>query len=264
MIAFESEDDTAANIMIYQVAGGTAVQRFTFGGKNRAPVWSPDSEWIAFQSDREGDVAIFQQRADGSGTAERLTKPEPDTSHIPQSWSPDGAHLLFSVQKGPQYTLWILTLKDRRISPYSNVTAREAVFSPDGRWVAYHVSQPGNNTTFVEPFPATGAKYQFPTPGGHPFWSPKGDAIVVNTSPTTSSVAAVTTTPRFGFGPPQPFPRVGRQETNPLTGRRMVDMMPDGEHVLGVLLPGTVTTQEQSGIHVVLNWFDEVRQRVAQ
>ena len=52
------------------------MQRLTFGGSNRYPVWSRDGRWVAFQSDRDGDRAIFRQAADGSGTAERLTKPE--------------------------------------------------------------------------------------------------------------------------------------------------------------------------------------------
>jgi hypothetical protein len=52
------------------------MRRLTFGGKSRYPVWSPDGLRIAFQSDREGDLAIFSQRTDGTGAAERLTRPE--------------------------------------------------------------------------------------------------------------------------------------------------------------------------------------------
>ena len=38
------------------------------------------------QSDREGDRAIFWQPIEG-GAAERPTRPEPGTFHIPESWS---------------------------------------------------------------------------------------------------------------------------------------------------------------------------------
>ena len=61
----------------------------------------PMAQRITFQSDRDGDGAIFWQRADRTGGAERLTKPEPGTTHIPDAWSPDGKHLLFSVESGP-------------------------------------------------------------------------------------------------------------------------------------------------------------------
>src|SRR5262245_59127688 len=86
-------------VSIYELDGSKAPRRLTFGGKNRSPAWSPKSEWIAFQSDRDGDAGIYQQRADGSGTAQRLTKPEPGARHFPNSWSPNGEILLFESRK---------------------------------------------------------------------------------------------------------------------------------------------------------------------
>src|SRR5262249_34657060 len=47
----------------------------------------PDGARVTFQSDREGDLGIFWQRADGSGAMERLTKPEQGVAHVPDSWS---------------------------------------------------------------------------------------------------------------------------------------------------------------------------------
>ena len=88
-----------AVVSTYELSGASAVQRLTFGGNNRFPIWSADGQRVTFQSDREGDPAIFWQPAIG-GTAERLTKPDPGTSHMPESWSPDGNVLLFSATKG--------------------------------------------------------------------------------------------------------------------------------------------------------------------
>lgn len=265
--AFERADERQS-IWVYEFGGGRAAQQLTFGGNNRAPVWSGDGQWIAFQSDREGDLAMWRQRADGTGAAERLSKPEANAAHTPQSWTPDGAHLLFSVEKSNQSTLWTMTVKDRRIVAFGDVPAREAVFSPDGRWVAYQVPEAASavyaaNAVYLEPFPRTGAKYLVPQGGGHPFWSPKGDEIIMNAGPSRSRVIAVTTTPRVSFGRPADFPRLGRTEGNPLTVRRNLDMMPDGQHVLGVTSPVTLGSGEQAAqITVVLNWFDELRQRV--
>src|SRR6185436_6505171 len=158
-------------------------QQLTFEGKSRAPVWSPDGQWIAFQSDREGDLAIFRQRADGSGTAERLTKPEAGAGHTPQSWARDGTHLLVSVEKSNESTLWTMTVEDRRIAAFGDVPAREAVFSPDGRWIAYQVGKANPTAVYLEPFPRTGAKYLVPEAGGHPFWSSKGVVIMMRLPP---------------------------------------------------------------------------------
>ena len=133
--------------------GKSAARRLTFGGQNRAPVWSADGQWIAFQSDREGDLAIYRQRADGSATAERLTKPEKGAAHIPQAWTPDGAQLLFTVAHDRQYTLQTMTLADRKISEVPNVRSTiptEASFSPDGRWIAYQSRETADHRCYSE------------------------------------------------------------------------------------------------------------------
>ena len=61
------------------------MRQLTLGGKNRFPIRSADGQkkTEAFQSDREGDLGIFWQRADGSGAAERLTKAR--SGHIPRA-----------------------------------------------------------------------------------------------------------------------------------------------------------------------------------
>lgn len=264
-IAFESEDDKEAVVWIYELAGGTAMRRLTFGGRNRFPIWTPDGQWVTFQSERDGDVAIFRQRADGSaGTAERLTKPESGVTHTPHSWSPDGAHLLFSVEKDQQGELWTLSMKDRKQVPFDDVRSMErteGAFSPDGRWIAYQSRElaASPRQVFLQPFPATGAKYLV-REGGHPRWSAKGAELSINTGPGQSEAIPVTTTPRVAFGDAVRLSRGLRSEPNPATNRRNADSMPDGEHVVGVLFGGS-----QGGlgseITVVLNWFDEVRQR---
>jgi hypothetical protein len=118
------------------------------------------------------------------------------------------------------------------------------VFSPDGRWVAYQSQDADARAVYVEPVPRTGAKYLVPLRGGQPFWSPKGNEIIMNTSPTTTAVVAVTATPRVEFSRPGDFPRVGRLESNPTTGRRNVDMMPDGQYVVGVMTSGTINSAQ--------------------
>src|SRR5712691_2794351 len=54
------------------------------------PSWSADGEHVGFQSDRDGGLGIFWQRSEGATAAERLTEPDKDTAHVPESWSPDG------------------------------------------------------------------------------------------------------------------------------------------------------------------------------
>ncbi|MDO8680347.1 MAG: hypothetical protein Q7R30_17650 [Acidobacteriota bacterium] len=77
-----------------------------------------------------------------------------------------------------------------------------------------------------------------------------------------SDIVPVTTTPRVAFGQATRIQRIARSEPNPGTGRRNADAMPDGEHVVGVLIGSAAQAFAFSDqIFVVLNWFDEVRQR---
>ena len=64
-IAFGTEDGQEAIIYTYDLSGASTMQRLTSGGNNRFPVWSSDSKRVAFQSDREGDLAILAVRRRG-------------------------------------------------------------------------------------------------------------------------------------------------------------------------------------------------------
>jgi serine/threonine-protein kinase len=264
-VAFEAGE--APNVWVMDLDGKSAPRRLTFAGQNRAPVWSPDDQWIAFQSDREGDLAIYRQRADGSATAERLTKPDKGIVHIPQSWSPDGAHLLFTVATNDGATLQTMSLADRKVREIPDVRSSiptEASFSPDGRWIAYQSRDRGPNTiqSFVQPFPPTGAKYLVPQTGGHPHWSAKGDRLFLNETVTSTKAIGFITSPQVSFSSAVEFSRIGRTEPNPATGRRGADSLPDGR-IVGITSRSVSSADGLADqIVVVLNWFEELRTRV--
>ena len=191
-IAFDSDDGKQAIIWTHELAGTGTPARLTFAGKNRFPVWAPDGQRVAFQSDREGDLAIFVQRIDGTGQIERLTKPEKGDVHVPESWSPDGRHISFSVIKGSASSLWTVSVDDKKAAPFGDVHSTEAigsVFSPNGRWIAYHsraddagpIGRDSASTgVYIQPFPATGARYQAPKLeiDFQPIWSPDGNELI--------------------------------------------------------------------------------------
>jgi Tol biopolymer transport system component len=276
-IAVGAEDGKEAVISIYDLSGTSAMQRITFGGNNRFPIWSGDGSRLVFQSDRDGDQGIFWQSAAG-GTAERLTKPERGESHVPESWHREADTLLFSVTRNADVSLWALSLKDRKAVPFGAVHSLlpiDAVFSPDGRWVAYTgtrrdatdapTSNDWNTTIYVQPFPATGAQYQLATSQhGSPHgavWSPDGKELFYNPRAGAFEVVRVTTEPRFAFGNavtvPRPF------QLSPPDSQRSYDITPAGKFV-GLVPAGQTETGPPLAplIQVVLNWFEELKERV--
>jgi eukaryotic-like serine/threonine-protein kinase len=262
-LAVETNDGRETNVSVYDLSGTSSPRRLTFGGNNRYPIWSADGRRVTFQSDREGDRAIFWQPADG-GTAERLTKPEQGVSHVAESWSPDGRTLLFSAVKNTDVSLWMLGLPDRKTAPFDDVHSvnfpPESMFSPDGRWVAYQVGESfqSEGTTFVQPFPPNGAKYQIAR-GGRPAWSRDGTELFFVPAPGQFMVTKVTSQPTFTFSTPTPVPR-GFGVADPLTPRPY-DILPDGR-IVGVAYASTVGATRPMEIQVVTNWFEELRARV--
>jgi serine/threonine-protein kinase len=219
---------------------------------------------VAFQSDREGDFGIFWQRADGTGTPERLTRPQQGESHVPLSWSPDGERFLFSVSKGANFSLWTFSLMDRKAAPFGAVESSllpNAVFSPDGRWVAYESRETaGSRGVFLQPFPSTGERYQISisSGGAFPVWSSDGkELFFAEPASVELTVVSITTRPSPTFGNPTHVPRAGffaaRSEN-----LRNFDIAPDDNRQIGVVDAG----ETQPQIRVVLNWFEELRQRV--
>ena len=95
-ITFSLVTGVSEQILVSEIDGRSPSRRLTFEGNNRYPIWSSDGIWIAFQSDRSGDQGIFRQRADGTGTAERITTAPRGVAHVPDSWSRDGKSLFFN------------------------------------------------------------------------------------------------------------------------------------------------------------------------
>ena len=259
-----STDDDKPDVWIIELAGSSAPRQLTLGGNSRIPVWSADGLRVAFRSNREGDDSIFWQKADGTGTAERLTKAETGTFHVPQSWSHDGKYLAYIVVKGGSaVAVWILSLDDKKATLLADRAANPD-FSPDGRWLAYQSSETGQSQIFVQPFPATGAKYPV-VPGGHPFWSYDGSELFYNPAQQQIGVVSIKTRPTFSFGEPSAFSTAGLQSKNPQGNTRVWDIAPDHKRLIGVTdatesaTPGEAVTQQ---IEVVLNWFTDLRARV--
>jgi serine/threonine protein kinase/Tol biopolymer transport system component len=268
-LVYDTLEGTDAIVWTYDLSGTSAPRRLTFGGRNQVPVWSAGGERVAFQSDREGDNAIFWQRTDGTGTAERLTKPQPGTGHVPDSWSSDGKTLLYDVTKGTERSLWTLSFPDRKATPFDDVhsggafgISTNAAFSPNGRWVAYNGEGPtGSFPLVVQPFPTTGERYQITAPVAiHPLWSANGKELFFNTGPTGFAGVTVSTQPSFMFGSPVALAKGASAGLGP-AGLRIFDVSSDGQRFLAVVNATASPIGPAPQIEVILNWFEDLKAR---
>ena len=259
-----TDDGKDANVWIYDLKSGGSLRRLTFGGRNQYPIWTRDGRFITFQSDRDGDDAIFRQPADGSGPAERLTRPEAGVGHQPESWSPDGKTLSMNVIISTNQSVWtIATDSGAKPAAFADTLAVEkhSSFSPDGRWVAYMATTEGGSDIYIQPFPPTGAKYQVSTGGRTPVWSPDGKQLFFHAiAPNRFAVVGIRADQGLTWGTPVPLPI--DDAIHPLT-QRNYDVTPDGKQLL-IVLPAQTTTGRRAPvqINVVLNWYEELKRLV--
>lgn len=159
--------------------------------------------------------------------------------------------------------LFAWSRQDRKSEPVGDLQQTwpiDAIFSPDGRWIAYRSSQAGRSAVSVQPFPTTGQPFLI-SEGIHPVWSADRRTLIFRRLTTGElQASAVTLTPAFSFSPAHEFP-AGFQDRVQNSGRRNYDVLPDGKRLIGVI-PAADAQLQPTQIQVVLNWVEELRQRV--
>ena len=169
-------------------------QRFTFdAAADMAPMWTPDSAAIAYQSARKGGgfYDLFRKPAGGDETA-LYESAENKSSN---DWSRDDRFVLFTLQgrEGIQRDIWALPLQgDRQPVAVTRAPADEigARFSPDSRWVAYQSNADGPYDIYLRPFPGPGREWRISTNGGAlPRW--RGDGRELYYTDRNNNIVAV-------------------------------------------------------------------------
>jgi eukaryotic-like serine/threonine-protein kinase len=262
-VAVDVDDGSSANIFICDLSGATALRQLTSRGRNRFPVWSPDNASVSFQSDRDGDFGIFRQPSNGTRDAERLTKADPGTTHVPDAGSPDGKTLLFEESRQADRVLKAFVEGDKEQSIVGDIHETyplDATFSPDGRFIAFRAPG-GRSTVVVRPFPITSARFPV-AEGVYPVWSPNGKSLIFRRLTTGEFVVTdVTASAGFAFSPPRQLPK-NFPDAVVNSGRRSYDILPDGRLLGVVAVSDTPTRQGAPELQVVLNWSEELKQRV--
>ena len=247
-LAFDTDDGKDAIVWIYDMSAGSLARKLTFAGRNRYPIWSANGQRVVFQSDREGDLGLFWQLADGSGTAERLTKTDTGISHVAESWSPTEDRFSFSEMTPTGVSLWTFSIRDKQATRFGEMRSTapfNSEFSPDGRWLAYTLRTSTTANIYVASFPA-GPQYQITTVNGHhPVWLPGGEGLSFRIGGNDQVAVRVSTKPNFSTGKPVTVV-TGGLPIMELGIIRAYDVTRDGQRFLSVA-PASAARAGRSG-----------------
>jgi serine/threonine-protein kinase len=267
--------DPPPDIYIFDLETENLTQLTFEAAGDDSPVWSRDGSRIFFRSYREGGAgAVYAIPAEG-GTAEFLARSGTGENPLPWSMSPDDKTLLLvdaitledvnlatlAVENGEE-TVPLLDLAEQVAEP---------TLSPNGEWLVYYqFGQIGPVTEAevnIRPFPDVRQQRRPIAPGGHPIFSPDGSEIFFFDG-AGLSVVSVQYTP-FRVGNAEKLFRgqywYGVAGPEGVLGRAW-DVDPNNDRFLMITLPDAAggETGEPSAvqINVVLNWFEELKQRV--
>ena len=119
---------------------GSGVQRLTDNqARDVFPRFSPDGNWIAFSSNREGNYDVYVIPASG-GKPRQLTFHSADDNVV--NWTPDGKSIVFTSGRGngifpSVITLWEVPVAGGIERPVPTDWGAWASYSPDGSKMAF-------------------------------------------------------------------------------------------------------------------------------
>jgi Tol biopolymer transport system component len=190
-----------------------------------APMWSPESNQIAYVALRDGSFELCRKAADGSGTEELLYRHTGSPITL-TDWSLDGRFLLFSSNDLSGGILYALQLAgDRKPVQFlkSEHQIRTPRISPDNRFVAYPSNESGKTEVYVRAFNPSAStvdgpagRWQVSDQGtlGMVSWKRDGKELYFLGPDRSIMGVEVKTTPNFEFGKPKALFRTS--EATPL------------------------------------------------
>ncbi|HZR22578.1 MAG TPA: protein kinase [Vicinamibacterales bacterium] len=245
------------DIWIVDSQRGTT-SRLTFDpGLDVQAVWSPDGTRIAYESTRDGRPVIRLKNAAGTSTSEVLVQGDA-LLYQPSDWSRDGRFLLYRQSvPGTSSDVWVQPLfGDRKPFAFVRTEATEygAVFSPDGRWVAYQSNETSTTEVYVQPFPPTGAKYQVSRNGGsQPEWRHDGKELFFRAPQGLMAVPVDGAATQFEAGIPHVL--FATNMVGSITGRAYA-VANNGERFLVV---SSADRSVVKPITVLVNWLSAIQ-----
>jgi len=240
-------NDRNVDLWLYDIVRGSVSRLTSNPAPDVTPTWSPDGRRVVFSSKRGAVFDVYSKMVDTTEAEQPLVTAPGDK--FVEHWSADSRYLSGTVLRSG---LWIFPL-DPAAKPWmvrndAQPETWQSEFSPDGRWFAYMSAESGSPEVYVEPLPATGARWQVSTRGGaEPHWRRGGkellylgaDGVLMLTAVTPKGWQKSSPTPLFHISVPD------------LAGSGDYTVSPDGQRIV---VNTFISDPVIPPIDVIVNW----------
>jgi len=247
------------NVWVYDLQQGS-LNRLTFEGDNRDPMWSADGKRVIYGSTRNGRRGLYWKPVSGTGGEEQLL--DSPRQLFPASVTSDGKYLIYDPGAWEDTAaIYALPLQGERTPQvlFKQRGLANGKVSPSGKWIAYESAESGRTEIYVRRFNAGAEKWQVSTEGGdHALWSRDGGELYFRSSGPKGAMVMSTTIgggEEFKFSPPRALFRFGCVAA----GAHDYGVMSNGQKIVCIKEPEAETKATQ--VNVVLNWASELKKK---
>ena len=262
-IAFTIQEGSHFDLWIYDLTRNTLNPQ-TSDGNSLFPIWTADGNSLIFASYSLEDPQLIRQSMGGGEPELLVSLGRP--AGIPVACSRDETEVLLVLSDlmypRRDQDMYVVSLdrqdENQQPRPFiqRNHNQRLGVWSRDGKWIAYTSDESGRWEVYVEPYPGPGPKTMVSTEGGfQPVWSRDGKELYFRSGDKVIA-ATVEMEPEFKV---IRIEQLFEGQYLCRVDHRDYDVAPDGRFLM-------IREPEESaplGIHITLNWFEELKRLVS-
>jgi len=231
--------------------------KLTFGADDTNATWSPSGAYIAYKSTKSGTPQIYLKHMTGTGEEELLTTGSADKDST--SWTPDSKEVVVQIHSEESgwdiYAIPISGDHKPRLLVGGPYDQNLGAISPDGRWVSYRSNESGKDEVYLQSLANATMKVQVSREGGHNAqWTRSGRELFFLQGGKMFA-APIDAGPVLRVGKPVPL-------FEDKTHWYDYSIPPDGQRFL-VSRDVEQRSDAANHINVVLNWFEDLKQRMA-